>query len=160
MKFLFSSKKAYMIARIFLGLVFIGSGVIKVADLDSFSKGIEAFAILPPEFCYPFAVVISFAEIIFGSGLVADIKGSLLAIFLMLLVFVMVLSYAIFMGYDIDCGCFGPEDPEAEVFSGLKSSLFRDLCMAVQVLYLYLWRFRNNHHPFSLNFYKKNQEAS
>ncbi len=154
MLFLFSSKKIYMIARAGLGIIFISTGINKVFDLDSFSKVIDAFAILPQEFCYPAAIVISLAEIIFGLGLLVDIKGSLGSIFLMLLLFIAVLSHAIYMGYDIDCGCFAPKDPEAKIFSNLKSSLARDFCMIAQVLYLYLWRFKNKHLPFSINFHK------
>ncbi|MBU2453777.1 MAG: DoxX family membrane protein, partial [Proteobacteria bacterium] len=65
-KFLFASKKIYMIVRIGLGLVFISSGAMKLFDLDAFSKVIEAFAILSPQFCYPFAVMISLLEISIG----------------------------------------------------------------------------------------------
>lgn len=157
MQGIFFSKKIYMTARIVLGLVFISSGTIKLCDLDAFSKVIEAFAILPFEFCYPFAVMISLAEIFFGFGLVVDIKGSLSAIFLMLLVFVAVLGHAVYMGYDIDCGCFGPEDPEARLFVGLKGALARDVCMIVQVLYLYLWRFKNRHFPYSPKIFKQQE---
>lgn len=157
MKFLFFSRKAYMTARIGLGLVFITSGAIKVFDLEFFSKVIEAFAILPPELCYAFAVMISLGEIIFGAGLAADIKGSLGAVFLMLLAFSAVLSYAIYMGYDIDCGCFGPDDPETKVFPGLKGSLLRDLFMVGLSLYLYLWRIKNRHLPFSFYLFKKQE---
>ena len=147
--FLLNSRKTYMIARIGLGLVFISSGIIKVFDLESFSKVIEAFGILPPELCYPLAMMLSPGEIIVGTCLAADIKGSLSAVFLMLLTFAAVLSYAIHMGYDIDCGCFGPDDPETKVFPGLRGSLLRDLFMIALSLYLYLWRFKNRHRPFS-----------
>ncbi len=138
-----------------MGIIFIISGTIKLLDLESFSQVIDAFAILPGEFCYPFAIIIALAEIISGLGLAADIKGSLFTILMMLLMFVAVLGYAIYMGYDIDCGCFGPNDPETIAFSGLKSSLFRDLCMIALIFYLYLWRFKNNHFPFSLKFKKQ-----
>jgi len=147
-----------MIVRIGLGLVFISSGAMKLFDLDAFSKVIEAFAILSPQFCYPFAVMISLLEISIGFGLTADIKGSLAAIFLMLLMFVAVLSYAILMGYDIDCGCFGPKDPETKAFGTLKSSIARDLCMITLVVYL--WRFKNKSLSFLSISYKNNQEEN
>jgi hypothetical protein len=44
------------------------------------------------------------------------------------------------MGLDVDCGCFGPEDPEAEAFHGLRLSLFRDLVMMAGVVFIYGWR--------------------
>ncbi|MCP3874543.1 MAG: DoxX family membrane protein [Desulfobacteraceae bacterium] len=151
MKFLFSSKKMYMVIRILLGLVFVGSGIIKMSDLTYFSKVIAAFAILPLDLSYPFSVIISMAELIFGVGLIIDVKGSLGAISLMLLAFLVVLSWAIYMGYDIDCGCFGPEDPEAKVFSSLKGSLLRDVLFIIQAIYLYSWRSKNDYLPSSIN---------
>jgi len=149
-----TSKKVYWGARILLGFIFISAGTMKITDLESFSKVIEAFAIVPSGWCDFFAVMICAGEIISGVGLVADLKGSLGAVLSMLVAFIAVLSYAVFMGYDIDCGCFGPDDPEAVVFAGLKGSLVRDAAMVVQVLYLYLWRYKNNHFPLSFDFYK------
>jgi len=40
----------------------------------------------------------------------------------------------------VDCGCFGPEDPEAEAFHGLRPALYRDLAMLAAVVFLYAWR--------------------
>ncbi len=145
MKLIMSSKKIYMIVRIGLGLVFIISGAIKAMDLVSFSRVIEAFAILPIDMSYPAAVLISVTELLLGIGLIADIKGSLGGIFLLLFGFAFVLSWAIYMGYDIDCGCFGEQDPEAKAFSSLRTSLVRDFFMIFIVSYLYIWRFKNNH---------------
>jgi hypothetical protein len=44
------------------------------------------------------------------------------------------------LGLDIDCGCFGPEDPESRAYGGLRTALYRDLAMAAGVAYLYWWR--------------------
>jgi len=161
MRFLYSSKKIYITIRLFLGIVFVYSGVIKLLDLEFFSKTIQAFAILPFELCLPFAIMISIAEAVFGFRLAFDMKGGLEGVFFLLLVFVSVLGYAIYMGYDIDCGCFGPEDPEAKLFAGLKSTLARDFCMIAQVIYLYWWRLKNRPLPLLpqlLSQFFKNQE--
>jgi hypothetical protein len=91
-------------------------------------------------------------------GLVADVRGSLTAILGMLLMFIAVLSHAVFMGYDIDCGCFGPNDPEANAFSGLRTALVRDFIMVAQVTYLYFWRFKNHHRPLSIHSNQKQEE--
>jgi hypothetical protein len=40
----------------------------------------------------------------------------------------------------VDCGCFGPEDPEAEAFHGLRQSLYRDLAIMAGVFFIYGWR--------------------
>jgi len=40
----------------------------------------------------------------------------------------------------VDCGCFGPEEPEAEAFHGLRLALYRDMAMLAAVAFLYGWR--------------------
>ena len=40
--------------------------------------------------------------------------------------FMAILGYGISMGLDVDCGCFGPEDPESKAFHGLRAALYRD----------------------------------
>lgn len=133
--------------RIVMGCTFFISGMIKASDLNEFSQIIEAFAVLPREWSGIAAMVVCFCEIFFGMGLVLDVRGSLTMILLLLLIFVFVLSYALYMGYDIDCGCFGPSDPETKAFSSIRSSLLRDGFMVVLVLYLYVWRMRQKFVP-------------
>lgn len=133
-----------------MGGIFILSGMIKAFDLYSFSKVIEAFAILPDALCAFAAIGICLFEIMFGLGLAWDIKASLAIILGMLLVFFAVIGHAIYMGYDIDCGCFGSNDPEANLFASLKAALVRDICMIFSVVYLYILRFKHDHTPRSL----------
>lgn len=147
MTFLMSSKKVYLLTRICLGIVFMISGGLKLLDIKSFAQIIEAFAILPDVLVTPAAVFIPLAELILGMAISADIKGSLAGILGLLISFVLVLAWALFMGYDIDCGCFGPHDPEAKAFAGIKTSLVRDIFMIGLILYLYVWRMLNNHTP-------------
>jgi hypothetical protein len=54
--------------------------------------------------------------------------------------FIAVLAYGLWMGLDVDCGCFGPEDPEAEAFHALRLSFYRDLLMLTGVGFMYGWR--------------------
>lgn len=154
-KSLLKSQMLYMIVRMALGLVFAVSGGIKAADLASFGQIINAFAILPSGFIYPAAVLISFSELILGIGLMADIKGCLGGISGLLTGFILILSWALYMGYDVDCGCFGPHDPEAKAFSGLQTALARDAAMMLSAGYLYLWRFRNDYAPWTPNLFRK-----
>lgn len=123
------------------------SGLSKLADLAYFSGIIDAFSILPSGLTYPAAVVIVTAELVLGAGLVFDRRGSLAGVLIMLLGFMGVAGYAIAMGYDIDCGCFGPSDPAAEAFSSLRTALIRDAVMVAVVGYLYLWRHKTGTHP-------------
>jgi uncharacterized membrane protein YphA (DoxX/SURF4 family) len=153
MTYLLSHIRMYRVVRWILGLSFIVSGTIKLLDLSTFSTVVDAFGILPLEWAGPFAVLISLAEVLSGAGLIADIKGSLMTILLLLLVFGAVLGFAIHMGYDIDCGCFGEKDPVAKAFGSLTASLALDVCLIGMVFYLYDFRRRNQFTTVSLSGY-------
>ncbi|MBF0390982.1 MAG: DoxX family protein [Desulfamplus sp.] len=150
------SKIAYKIIRIILGGLFIYSGWLKIIDLSAFVSVIHAFGLVPVgELRAIAAIVISLAEIIAGIGLIFDIKGSLALIFSMLTLFMIVLIYGIKMGFDIDCGCFGSDDPVGAAFHGLRSSLVRDLIFISAVIYLYICRKINRFKPVSIVGYWK-----
>jgi len=51
----------------------------------------------------------------------------------------------------VDCGCFGPEDPESRAYHGLRPALYRDFGMLAGVLYLFAWRAYRRRSPFSLS---------
>ena len=88
----------------------------------------------------PVAVGLPVLEVIAGIGLLLDVRGSLALITGLLVLFMVVLGYGIWMGLDVDCGCFGPKDPEAEAFHSLRPALYRDFVMITGVVYLYFWR--------------------
>lgn len=131
---------AYKLIRWGLGAVFIYAGSVKLADPRTFAVLMEAYGILPESWLLPVAVALPALEVVAGVGLVFDIEGSLPAIAGLLLVFMAILGYGIAMGLDVDCGCFGPEDPEAEAFHGLRQALYRDLLMFGGIGYLFAWR--------------------
>jgi hypothetical protein len=105
-----------------------------------FAVLIEAYGIVPEGLLMPVAIGLPLLEVIAGIGLLFDIRGSLSLITGLLVLFMVVLGYGIWMGLDVDCGCFGPEDPEAEAFHGLRQSLYRDLAMMAGVFFIYGWR--------------------
>lgn len=107
---------------------------------EIFAVLIEAYGIVPEGLLMPVAIGLPFLEVIAGIGLLFDIRGSLALITGLLVFFMVVLGYGIWMGLDVDCGCFGPEDPEAEAFHGLRLSLFRDLVMMFGVFFIFGWR--------------------
>jgi len=130
----------YKLLRWGLGCVFVYAGAIKLADPETFAVLIDAYGIVPQRLLMPAAVALPALEAAAGIGLIFDIKGSLAAIAGLMGVFIAVLSYGILMGLDVDCGCFGRDDPEAEAFHGLRSSLYRDLAMLAGVFFLCGWR--------------------
>ena len=130
----------YKLTRWILGAVFIYAGSTKLMEPRTFSVLIEAYGIVPESLLLPVAIGLPFLEVIAGFGLLFDIRGSLALITGLLVLFMVILGYGIWMGLDVDCGCFGPEDPEAEAFHGLRVSLFRDLVMMAGVIFIYGWR--------------------
>lgn len=140
----------YKITRLILGSIFIYAGGTKLLDPEIFAVLIEAYGIVPEMLLMPVAIALSVLELIAGIGLVFDIRGSLLMTAGLLVVFIAVLLYGIWMGLDVDCGCFGPEDPEAKAFHGLRLSLYRDLVMMIGVSFLYGWRRYRNIRPITI----------
>ncbi len=130
----------YRALRWTLGGIFIYAGWSKLMDLEIFAVLIEAFGIVPNRLLIPVAFGLSVLEVIAGILLILDIRGGLELIAGLLIVFMAVLVYGIWMGLDVDCGCFGPEDPEARAFHGLRQSLYRDLVMLAGVGFIYCLR--------------------
>ncbi len=92
----------------------------------------------------PIAIGLPILEILAAIGLLFDVRGSLAVVAGLLVLFLAILGYGVWLGLDIDCGCFGPGDPEGEAYKGLRPALYRDLVMLTGVAYLYVWRFRQS----------------
>jgi uncharacterized membrane protein YphA (DoxX/SURF4 family) len=141
---------AYRLSRWILGIVFLYSGGAKLIDPQSFAVIIEAFGLVPEILIDPVALGLPFLEILVAFGLILDIRGSLAVTTVLMALFIAILGYAIHMGLDIDCGCFGPDDPEAEAFHGLRLALCRDGVLMMGIIYLYIWRWKNSVKPIEV----------
>jgi uncharacterized membrane protein YphA (DoxX/SURF4 family) len=138
---------AYRLLRWLLAGVFIGAGSLKLADPVSFAVIVDAFGILPPGLLMPAAILLPLLEVIAGIGLIFDLRGSLATLAGLLALFLLVLGYGLHMGLDVDCGCFGPHDPEGAAYASIRPAFYRDLAMAAGVVYLYLWRWVRDRSP-------------
>jgi len=112
-----------------------------MADPAAFAVIIEAYGLVPDVLLMPLAVVLPALEVMAAIGLVFDLRGSLTTIAALLALFIVVLGYGLWMGLDVDCGCFGPEDPEGRAYAGIRPALLRDFVLAGGVLMLYGWRY-------------------
>jgi len=130
----------YKLSRWILGGVFIYAGSIKLLEPKTFAVLIEAYGIVPEGLEMSVAIVLPALEVAAGIGLLFDIEGSLAVIAGLLVLFIATLSFGIWMGLDVDCGCFGPDEPETEAFHGLRMSLYRDLVMLAGIAFIYGWR--------------------
>jgi uncharacterized membrane protein YphA (DoxX/SURF4 family) len=140
MRGIFLSPGLYFFIRVALGLVFVYAGFAKLLDPGAFARTVSQYDIVPEFLLTPFAVGLPALELLAGLSLVINVRGSLAAIFGLLVMFSLVLGYGIFSGMDIDCGCFSPEEISAR--SSLKNALFRDLLMIAAVFYLYVYRLK------------------
>ncbi len=124
-----------------LAALFIYSGLIKLIDPQRFAVIVSGFGLLPDALVFPVALFLPIMEVLTGVGLALGLRGSLTVLTGLLVLFMAVLVYGIHLGLDIDCGCFGPEDPE-QAYKGLKSSLERDMVMMASVFFVYWSRGR------------------
>lgn len=126
--------------RVLFAGVFTGSGIAKLATLREFAVIVDAYGLIPNALSGWAALGLASLELAAGIGLLVDLRGSLAVVTAMMVLFILVLSYGIHLGLDVDCGCFGPGDPEGEAFHGLRAALVRDLAMMIGIVYLYGWR--------------------
>jgi uncharacterized membrane protein YphA (DoxX/SURF4 family) len=147
---LFASETAYRLARWLLGIVFFFAGVSKLLDPPAFAVLIDSYGIVPDPLLMPAAIGLPLLEIVAAVGLMIDVRGSLTVIGTLLVIFMAILGYGIWMGLDIDCGCFGPDDPESRAYHGLRLALYRDFAMLAGVIYLYTWRVYRRKSPHKL----------
>ncbi len=140
----------YRAVRITLSALFLWSGISKLMSPESFGVIIDAYGIVPTHWVGPTSIGLPILEVVLAVGLLLDIRFSLAGIAALLALFMAILGYGIHLGLDVDCGCFGPEDPEAEAFHGLRTALYRDVAMGAAIVYLYVWRFVRSAAPVRL----------
>ena len=126
------------ICRAVIVLILLAAALPKLFNIADFAAIINAYAILPGFAVTPVAVFLPLAEIALALGLIFNRASSKYLTIFLLLFFIAVLCYAISQGLDIDCGCFGPEDPEHRAFQGLRVAIVRDVVMIFLLSYS-LW---------------------
>ncbi len=137
----------YRLVRLGLAVVFIWSGLSKLIKPQSFILIIEAYGFVPDPLLWPMAIFLCLAELAGGIGLLLDTQYALGLITGLLLLFMMVLGYGLWLGLDVDCGCFGPDDPEGQAYHSLRPALFRDMGMLASIGFLYFQRYRQSIKP-------------
>ncbi len=121
-----------------LGLIFIFAGVSKLLDLESFAIIIESFEIIGETTSYYTAHVLSVIEVLTGIGLLIRVTPFIYITGGLLIIFSLVLSKGILMGLNIDCGCFGPFDPDFGSQGKLDHALYRNLIMIAGTGFLHI----------------------
>ena len=150
LKRIIESPWTYRVIRFILGSIFVYAGFIKLIDPKAFARVISQYGIVPDILLAPFAIGLPALEFLAGLGLILNMRGSLTAIFSLLVVFVGVLGYGILNDLNVDCGCFTPEEITGQ--NSLRQALYRDLFMIAGVFLLFFSRpyrvLRSTHNGF------------
>lgn len=131
------------LSRSLLVVVFLYSGVPKLFSPTDFAAIISAYGLLPDLLVFPVALFLPLLEVITAIGQVLNYRWAMTTALVLLIFFIAVLSYGMYLGLDIDCGCFGPEDPEHGFMSGLSEARFRDLLLLIPAGYSWWFSYQN-----------------
>ena len=107
LKSLLSNNRLELIARWFLGIIFIYASYHKIIAPDHFAKIIYGYYLFPDFFINLIAIILPFLELFSGLALLLGIypRSAALIINGMLLVFIIALSINLIRGQEFDCGC-------------------------------------------------------
>ncbi len=128
----------YIIAKLSIGLIFAYAGFVKLIDPKAFAKIISQYDIIPDILLPYFAIGLPAIELIAGLGLIFNLRGSLFAVFLLLMIFLSVLGYGIYNNMNVDCGCFSEE--EINGMNSLKIAFYRDIIMISAVIFIFSYK--------------------
>jgi putative oxidoreductase len=114
-------------ARWYVGVLFVGACLHKIADPRSFAVDVATYDILPLALVNVTAIVLPWVELVAGSMLLAGwrARAAALLVFGMMLVFIAALVVALARGLDMSCGCFASQGANEDPISRL--TVLRDL---------------------------------
>lgn len=131
-------------ARIFVGILFIISGLVKLNDPIGFSFKLQDYfapEVLNLEFLVPYALILAIfvviLEVLLGVALLLGYfkKYTLWALLLMIVFFTFLTFYSAYFNKVTDCGCFGDAIPLTP-----WESFSKDIVLLVLVLILFIGR--------------------
>ena len=133
MKKIFTEKNIKTVLRVFIGLIFLISGISKLVNPENFIKEIDKINFLFPFLTKPAAYGFIFFELILGLLLIFRFNKKVLVT-----TTVVVTILSCYLGYKViahdssDCGCFGNF-----VYRSNMSALIQDLFLLIIIVYLY-----------------------
>jgi len=126
-----------LLARLYLGFVFIYACLHKIADPAAFALDVATYQLLPLWAINIFALVMPWLELLAGGMLVLGLRTRAAALLVagMMVAFMLALAWALARGLDMSCGCFAASGGDEDPISSL--TLLRDagwLALALYVL--------------------------
>lgn len=113
--------------RWYLGILFVGASLHKIADPRAFAVDVATYDILPLALVNVVAVVLPVVELVVGVLLLVGlrVRASALLVAGMMTVFLAALVVALIRGLDMSCGCFASQGAQDDPISRL--TVLRDL---------------------------------
>lgn len=148
-----------LLARLYLGSVFIFASIHKIAYPDAFAMDVATYNILPLSLINIMAICLPWIEIIAGFCMVAGVKskGAAWLIIGMMVMFIVALLIALHNGLDMSCGCFASSSiQEGDEISHM--TILRDAGWLF--LGVYILGFDNQPLGISSFFKRKNNDTS
>ncbi|WP_221032292.1 MauE/DoxX family redox-associated membrane protein [Actomonas aquatica] len=98
-------------ARMLSGLLFAGSGVLKLSDPSALTTAIERYELVSPALASVGGHILPWAELTTGAALLFNVcrRGAWLNACGFSLLFLLAVASAWYRGLDISCGCFGAD---------------------------------------------------
>ncbi len=125
--------------RWYLGVLFVGACLHKIAEPGSFALDIATYGILPLATVNIVAIVLPWIELLSGSMLIVGwrVRAASLLIAGMMVVFLVALSVALAQGLDMSCGCFAAQGAEDDPIS--RVTLLRDIVWLGLALFVFFF---------------------
>ena len=122
--------------RWYLGVLFVGACLHKIAEPASFALDIATYDILPLVAVNLVAIVLPWIEFIVGAMLIAGwrVRAASLLVAAMMVVFLAALCIALARGLDMSCGCFASQGAEEDPISRL--TVLRDVAWLSLALFV------------------------
>ncbi len=135
-------KLLWQLLRIFIAVIFIYAGTIKIADPAGFAEQVDNYRILPYFFVTLVAVVLPWLELLCGILILVNRLFSVSVLILSILNFIFIIAIisALIRGLDISCGCFSVNEQSAKI--GIFK-LIEDIVLFGIILLLFRFSLKN-----------------
>jgi uncharacterized membrane protein YphA (DoxX/SURF4 family) len=119
-----------ILARLFLGGIFIYASLDKIAHPQDFARIVANYGILPDFLVSLPALALPWLELIAGLCLVCGlwVRSAAILLSLLLLAFILALGINAFRGINLSCGCFSTSATDTE---NVYVLIFRDLLILI-----------------------------
>ncbi len=147
---LLCSPYLHLLVRLILAAIFIYGGTLKVMDPKAFARILSHYDFVPEILLPVIAVGLPGLEILTGIALIFNLRAGIYGVLGLLVLFASVLGHGILNGLNVDCGCFGPDEPAGR--DSLVHAFYRDLVLIGAAAFLLFSRLVRDRHRLSNRF--------